>query len=418
MLGRVRDPGVRRYIWAAERGRFFSKVTQSTNPLEVKGALHNRTKSVVVAQFGQGLAFPVGNNLDKYDWAGNPDLNYWAGTIADRNFSAWNLRAALTTRLKLEGHQVTIVEGKSDQETRKLLTDTRQAIRESDAQAIVNAENLNLERYLPLKEKDGLTAAERLAVQKFEIADFYRVPVEKVDLLLVLFDCEGRSRGELVGLEDLIHGTAAARVASGIEKQINQGGITPWDLSDSELKRSLRAELGLVQFLDPDKQWRAGDAIVKETADRIRANSGRVKALLNFTVKAEISDLQLINQLLRQLGVRTTSTRRRVKGKKSPPRVYSLDKSHWEKITAILERREAHRLANSATDPPPLPSVYSNGGGSLQIPDLARVPLKELVRYSASDLEELASWLADGIVREENFPPAIVQLARSRYRAA
>jgi len=417
MLARVR-PGVRRYVWVAQAGRFFSKISQSTNLLEIKGALHNRTKSVVVAQFQQGLAFPVGNNLDKYDFAGNPHLNYWAGTIADRNFSAWNLRSALSTRLKLEGHQVTVIQGEADSEIRKLLTDTRQAIRESDAQAIVRAENLTLERYLSLKDKDGLTGAERLAVEKYSIADFYCIPVEQVNLELVLFDCQGRSRGELVALEDLIYGTAAARVAAGIEKQVGNGGITPWDLSDAELKRSLRAELGLDQFLDPDKQWTAGDMVVKQTADRIRANSGRVKSVLNFTVKAEISDLQLINQLLRQLGVKTASTRCRVEGKKSPPRVYTLDKSHWEKVRAILERREAKRLSITASDPPPLSSDCKQGGGSAQIPDLARVPLKELARYSISDLQELASWLEDGIVSEQNFPPAIVQLARSRYRAA
>ncbi|MDX2096943.1 MAG: hypothetical protein SFW36_04135, partial [Leptolyngbyaceae cyanobacterium bins.59] len=188
---------------------------------------------------------------------------------------------------------------------RNLLLLAKQEQQEVDAQAILSAEDLMYSELLMLEQKEGLGREESLAVAKFYFKEFYCL--DSLTLEDVLWDNEGRRRGELLNLEvQLFPGVAIDRAARALEKQAawNQG-YCPWDISGSELRRWLRSKIGLDELIAKIRsgwQWCKYD--LKPYADRARELAPQVKVALHYTITAQISDTQIIHQLLSQLGIK------------------------------------------------------------------------------------------------------------------
>ncbi|HEY9664137.1 MAG TPA: hypothetical protein V6C65_37310, partial [Allocoleopsis sp.] len=127
-----------------------------------------------------------------------------------------------------------------------------------------------------------------------------------------------------------------------------------WDLSHAELRRSLREKLGLEQFFDPEREWTEYD--LEACASRARELTAQIQVGLNFTIpsgtkdngKPKMSDVQIVHQLLSQLGIKVTFRwSRSVQGHEGEKlRVYRLDANHWQQVTAILERRQKKRQSS------------------------------------------------------------------------
>lgn len=82
-----------------------------------------------------------------------------------------------------------------------------------------------------------------------------------------------------------------------------------------------------------------------EIAALVRQFASFIKAHLNFTCSEDISDVQIIHQLLSQLGLKTqfrwTVNHPDHVGTKI--RIFSLNQGHWETCWGILERRAERR---------------------------------------------------------------------------
>ena len=67
--------------------------------------------------------------------------------------------------------------------------------------------------------------------------------------------------------------------------------------------------------------------------------------MLHFTIREDMSDTQVIHQLLSQLGIKIERHwSRSVEGHEGEKlRVWELDRMHWEQVEAVLERRQAKR---------------------------------------------------------------------------
>ncbi len=81
-------------------------------------------------------------------------------------------------------------------------------------------------------------------------------------------------------------------------------------------------------------------------AARARALAPQIKVALNFTISARVSDVQIIHQLLLQMGMKVSFCRwsrsvERHLGEKL--RVYRLDGAHWQVVSEILKRRQMKR---------------------------------------------------------------------------
>ena len=332
-LIRVRE-NVPRVVWCAKYGRSFSKVGRETSPQRLLNVLKQKTDANTLL-IRSGLSELASNAISTYDWDNDAHLNYWAKTEAERNRSMWNLRTALKVRLMHEGHQVTVVERSPDSHAKVLLKAARQELQIENAIAIAKSVNLTSAEAKLLEQMDRLDKDQQLALEKWKIAEFYGLAVEAIGVDLVLSDNEGRRRGQLHSLEDFLHPETATD--SGLRVLENQAlwdkGLTPWDLSDAALKRQVRLELGIGEYLEPDKTWDVHS--LAEFKERAMRYAKPIKAALNFTVKESMSGTQILHQLLEQMGVVCVAHQHRVDGKRV--RTYGLNATVFAMNEAVLE---------------------------------------------------------------------------------
>lgn len=355
-LGRVREP-VERIVWCAQRGFNFSKVSRSTNALELKTHLQQRT-SAVVSLIRSSLREDIQDEIARYDWQSDPWVNLFCHLEAERNRSMLCLRDAVRVRLQHEGNSVSVEERTADPAARLLLQQAREELKQMDAEAILQAEDVTYTQVLALQQKENLSPDEQRSIAKFQLQEFYGLDTLTIED--VLWDNQGRRRRELLNLEaQLFPDVARDGTIKALEKQASWNqGVCPWDLSGAELRRKLREALGLNQFLDPNLEWTKYDLCACVT--KIREQAALVRHVLNFTVSNKVSDVQIVHQLLSQLGIKIA-----FRWSRSVPehadeklRVYRLDPTHWQALMAVIDRRRARR--QQTTDPTGSPPVQDN----------------------------------------------------------
>lgn len=344
-LGRVREP-VPRVIWCAARGSNFCKISRSTNALEVKTHLLQRT-SATVSLIRSNLKQDAVGLVESYDWQSDPHVNLFAQISAEQNRSMFSLRDSLLVRLRFEGNQVTIEDRTSNPAIRVLMKQCRDEIKQIDAETLVAARVLSHIEVMELQTKEGIGPEDQAAIERYYLTEFYCIQPEALTVEEVVADKEGRRRGELLNLEAQLHpGLAVDRTARSLEKQASWNqGLCPWDISGSELRRLLREQIGINEIID---RLKAGEELTPDDyalyADRARAQTLQIKVILHLQI-ANLGDTQIINSLLAQLGIKTkrgwsTSLPGR-EGIKT--KVYRLVVKHWQAAMDLLNRRNAKR---------------------------------------------------------------------------
>ncbi|MBD2093083.1 hypothetical protein H6F67_24870 [Microcoleus sp. FACHB-1515] len=366
-LGRVREP-VDRVVWCAKRGTNFSKASRSTNPIELKSHLQQQT-SVAASLVKLSLTDTTQSAIAAYDWTGDAHLNLYCHFAAEQNRSMLTLRDALLVRLRHEGHHVLIEKAEPDAAMKLLLRTAKEELRQFDAEAIAAAEDLTYIEVAALEKKESRSPDEELAIIKFRLKDDYCL--DSLTLADILADKDGQRRAELLSLEaQLYPDVAIDRTARGLEKQAGwNSGNCPWDLSGAAVRQAIRSKLGLDDFLTVDREWTKYD--IEPYAAKARQYAAEIKMVLHFTITPGMSDVQIIHQLLSQLGVKVGSRQSRAvpghEGEKL--RVYSLDVGTWEAAIEVLERRKARRdklqrdLGDSVISGSPPHILSRNRGG-------------------------------------------------------
>ncbi|MGB3787594.1 MAG: plasmid replication protein, CyRepA1 family, partial [Phormidesmis sp.] len=389
-LGRIRA-AIPRVVWCAKHGRSFSKAGRETNPKQLRSLLRQKTQANTLL-IRASLAEVDYTGLDSYDWEQDPHILYWSQIEAERNRSMWHLRTALKIRLMHEGHQVEPVTLGKDQQAHTLLKEARDDMKIEQALSVEAAHNITATEAKLLDQLENLEPEQRLSLQKYKIAEFYQVPIEEVDADMVLADNSGRLRGQLLNLERMLSPeTATDADIRALERQGQwQKGYTPWDLSNDTLKREVRKRLGLAAYLQPGKRWDSDSlATFKATALQL---APQIKAALNFTVKPETSAVQILNQLLEQMGLLCTQFQPRRNGKRV--RIYKLDPVVYQQQLEILERRKASRQ-KAIEDDTPSPINNSMGLGCSTVEPL---PTGELETWQWGT--SLSPWVIEGALGE------------------
>jgi Domain of unknown function (DUF3854) len=348
-LDRLREP-VHRVVWCAEFGSNYSLVSRATNSMQIKQDLLEQT--IATTQIiRSSLRTDTLGAIANYDWRSDPNVNLWATFSADQNQSMSRLRTALLMRLRYEGKQVTVWSAPSDKAILATLRQVTQEINQMDAASLVAAPVLTAVQFVALQAKESHSPEEAKAIARFYFCQFYCLRPESLTSEQALADREGRQRGEILGLEAQLYPTIAVdRCAKALEKQMrwNQG-LCPWDISRMALRRELRKRLALEQYLDGQREWVAED--LEAIAQIARENAGQIKKILNFTIpkgfrengKPIMSDVQIVHQLLSQMGVKVDF---RWSGSgEDKHRVYHLNAERWEMLRSIIERRQAEREA-------------------------------------------------------------------------
>jgi hypothetical protein len=224
---------------------------------------------------------------------------------------------------------------------------------------------LTFPEVLLLENQESTTPQEGLAIAKFYLQEFYGL--ETLTVEDVLWDANGRRRTEILNLEaQLLPQMAIERSVKALEKQGQwQQGYCPWDFSHIELRRRLRQALGFDEWIErliQGQEWTKYD--VASFAAKARALAPQIKVALNFTIHAKVSDVQILHQLLWQLGIKVKFCRwsRAIAGHLGEKlRVYRLDTEHWQVVAEILERRHLQREALSSSSCEGLERPSGNG---------------------------------------------------------
>jgi len=366
-LGRVREP-VERVVWCAKVGSNYSPVSRSASPMVLKHHLQQST-SATVRLVRSNLREDVVGTIEQYNWQDNPHLDLYCKLSAAQNFAMSHLREALLVRLQFEGNRVTLDAQPSNPAMKILLKSVREAQKMMDAEDIVAAEDLTYSEVLQIEQKEATSPEEAIALSKYYLKDFYGL--DSLSLEDVLWDNNGRRRQELVALEvQLEPALAIDRVVKHLDKQLTWNkGLCPWDVPTLKLKQALRQALDfdtLIAQIQEGWEWTSYD--LKPYATKARSLSEQIKVALRFSIHEGVSDVQIIHELLLQLGIKVVQARwsQFVPGHEGEKlRVYQLDQEHWQRVTAVLCRRQMKRSGSKETRSPRSFDVVSSAGDLL-----------------------------------------------------
>lgn len=348
-LSRVREP-VPRVVWCASRGRNYCRVSRSTNPIELKGHLFERT-GVSVSLIRSSLRQDTQNLIGQYDWQGDPHIHLFAKISADQNWAMANLREAVMVRLRVEGNPITIINMGPSQNLRDLLKQSNSQRKMIEAEALINADDLSYMEVLSLEQKEGLSLSEAQALSKFHLKDFYCV--EELTPELIAFDREGRGRGEILNLEAQLNAELAIdRTAKALEKQASwRQDLCPWDIPGTAMRREFRDLLGFTQFIEnaiAGAEWASSE--VEAFATKLHEHAHPIKTHLGLTITSNMSDIQVVHQLLAQMGLkaqfRWANDYPGHEGQKT--RVYSLHQEQWTFCGDVMHRRAQQHLVEDS----------------------------------------------------------------------
>mgnify|MGYP002777204289 CR=1 FL=1 len=374
-LGRVREP-VPRVVWCAKRGNNYSKVSRAIHPREFRRHLQQQV-SATASLIRSSLREDMAGEISNYDWNADPHLRLYCEIAARQNQSMNEFRDSVLVRLKFEGNLVTVEQRAANPVMKTLLLTIRHEQLGADAKARLQAEDLTYAEVLALEKKEGLEPEEKLAVEKFYLKDFY--VLDDLTLENILWDQEGRRRGEILNLEaQLYPNLALDRSVKSLEKQATWNkGHCPWDIAHTEVRRWIRESLGLTELIHrilAGWTWTKYD--LKPYADKAREMAPRVQIALNFTISPSMSDTQIVHQMLDQLGIKRAKPTwsRSVEGHEGEKlRVHRLDSEHWQQLKGVLDRRQARRQTLSSTSgeigSPSAVNTIQGAGDPVELPE-------------------------------------------------
>jgi hypothetical protein len=333
-LARVRDENVPWFVWTQQFG--FGKIGNGS--ASYRAIIKSQQKVIKTnIKLLHGVDFDI-------DIAHDPvHLRTWALMAARINVGMWNYREAILEGLKAEGHRVTLCrETQLHQEIKVLqmqklaahncqdrnlleqlteqaqkleeelenletvancLSDEAKIIREenkvAEASGVANAQNITLSEYLKLKDKRTKTKAELDKQRKYQLWDTYGVPVTPE---LKLRDDDGwlpkislhyylTYDPEFVRLRDKNH-------LAGHQER-GQGKVCPQDLRLFTARVEALKKLGVMEFLNPDKEFRGTDAQVIAFAERVKLCSVDVKDFLGISVNPKALPMEVVQYILR-----------------------------------------------------------------------------------------------------------------------
>lgn len=395
-------------IWAVNKGRNFSKISRFCDPIRFLGDLKERTDRKAQLTKSQ-LSTDALDAIDKIDYT-NPHYQLFANIEAERNWQQWDFRSTIQALLRSEGWQIIDEIGdKATAECAALLRKANQRRKEILHEAILSAWQLSkqeAEEIKALKEAGAATDDQLASLERYQLEQFY-FPVKLTQELLEM-DKEGRLRGQIIEskyFHDRTLNLAEKLTAESIEAQICLAGFlseekpsyTSWDFSAAKERKEFRILLGMDEFFLDGAEWQGNSPEVQKTAEMARKCSKQVLQILNFTITPKVTDVQIVNQLLEQMGYKCKSRRISIEGEEKRPRIYSLDPERKEFISMVVEsqlerwhRQPPEELPEkdfSSVHPPSI-SSYSQlerGGGQ------AQTPLEEIDfgGWSLADVEEV-----------------------------
>jgi hypothetical protein len=351
-LARVRDETVPWFVWTAPFG--VGKIGNGSSSYQ---AILKSQKKVITTNLKllQGVDFDIDEAYDPVH------LRTWAKMGARINAGMWNYREAIWEALKAEGHSVSLCrENQLQQELKVLLLrqlaannaqnwdlleelesqdrklkselDSREtvaaciraeatSIKEEnkmlEAQAVNNASDITLSKYLELKDKRAKTRDELNQQRKYQLQESYGVPITPE---LKLKDDAGwlpqiRLHYYLIYDPELVRFRDKNHWAGHLER--GQGKVCPQDLRLLTASVEALKALGIKSLFNVNREYRGTDADVIAFAERVKQCSVDIKDFLGISVSPQMTPMEVVQYILRgKLGF----TLRRVRQERSEER--------------------------------------------------------------------------------------------------
>jgi Domain of unknown function (DUF3854) len=455
-LARVRDENVPWFVWTQQFG--FGKIGNGS--ASYRAIIKSQQKVIKTnIKLLHGVDFDI-------DIAHDPvHLRTWALMAARINVGMWNYREAILEGLKAEGHRVTLCrETQLHREIKVLqmqqlaahhcqewdlleqlteqaqeleeelenletvancLSDEAKVIREenkvAEASGVANAENITLSEYLKLKDKRTKTKAELDKQRKYQLWDTYGVPITPE---LKLRDDDGwlpkislhyylSYDAEFVRLRDKNH-------LAGHQER-GKGKVCPQDLRLFTARVEALKKLGVMEFLNPDKEFRGTDAQVIAFAERVKLCSVDVKDFLGISVNPKALPMEVVQYILRgKLGFtlqrvrQERSEERDALGRQKRIRVYQFEfpQDGRETIFEVWQQRDtlAVSLPEAATQ---CLRGVSSGTGSDNNIEISEGVFSEDVPQQNDQVGTAGTGSDNNIEISEGVPPLGEELAHT-----
>ena len=341
-LARIRPP-IPRVLWCAQRGKNFSKVSKSPYPALIRQALRtqwDRETRLIRTSLRPDLS-PLFE--EEFNWEKNPHIELWSIYTARANGSMWSLQADLVSRLEAEGNTVTVVAAEALDPCKASIREARSQAKQAFCQAVANGRKLTKQESQSLQSQEGRSPTDLYNERHTKLAEFYGT--EEITPELVERDQEGRLRGQILELEALLQGSTHTieRDQDALERQAQwEQGLFPPDHPCSEVRRFVREQLGLLEVLDPEREYSTQDLQV--LGEKVRQFPLDVEAHLGFKVPEDpkhASNGWIYRRLLQQLGIKVRVRREGARGHQV--KLYRIDPECWAFLQEILERRQQRR---------------------------------------------------------------------------
>ena len=177
------------------------------------------------------------------------------------------------------------------------------------------------------------------------------------------------------------------------QAQWQQGLFLP-DQPCNELRRFVREQLKLTDYLDPSQEWSESD--LEELGEMARKYSRNIQQSLGFTIpdNPELANNGWIfRKLLFQLGIKVSV--RRQGGRGEQIKLYSIASDRWEFLQEVLAKREERRLMKqsnpSATVSTPLFKYSIQEGVDTELADIPKGQQKR--EKSPFQLGQTVEWM-------------------------
>ena len=337
---RVRDSNIPRFFHIANKGSATSRLSKAqsiTTFLKEFKQLNSAAARLVAHSLTPDAAIEV----DRIDWQ-SQNLRMLASLEVRRNRGMFQLKETLIALLKKEGKRVSICKPQISKvelsEIGAIVNRASSAVKTRHHEAVVAAATIDKVEAKALSEQsDPLTPDQVLSLEKFYIAEFYRL--EKVAVSDVAFDKKGATRSQIKALEAVLSPQLATETTA---RTINQNPENPQDWNPIVVKAWLLEQSGAASLI---RKIASGEVsvltpeLINPIAEFVRAHEPEFRISFHFRNVANLSDQQIIGEILSRHGIKTKR-----RGNKNNLR-YEVCKPELDAILAIIERRKTEIAA-------------------------------------------------------------------------
>jgi hypothetical protein len=289
-LFRLRE-GVERHIWAAPHS--IGQIGNgSTSVKSLLASQHKLAKANI--RLLQEMA------LDDIELDFQPmSLRTWAQMAVRVNMGMIHYRQSILEGLKAEGHQIIEKDEAVNDAVIAAITETKKSNQIAEACAVEAEADTTPTEFEQLQQKKAKTKSERYRERKHQLQLCYGIDVNAA---LVLKDDDGWYASiRLYYYLTLGRQFLKQRDYKRLHETYEKGGGAVWlpDLNRSQISVAIATleNLGIMELLTPDKEWRGTDEVLQRLAILALTHAWDIKAALNITISEKDTPIAIAKLL-------------------------------------------------------------------------------------------------------------------------